>query len=209
MTRQKEPFNPLDKINLGKSVAIAILSQPYQPMPSGSFEGVGVYALYYFGKNSIYDRISDYNNASDNNGWPIYVGKAIPKGGRKGVFSKNDGSKALHGRILKHCRSVTEVENLDLNDFKCRYLTVDPIWIPLGEQLLIDRFKPIWNSVIDGFGNNDPGTNRYNGRMSDWDKLHPGREWTMRMSTYKEQYDLDSILKKIKNYQEEQYQSLV
>ena len=32
-------------------------------------------------------------------------------------------------------------ENLDVDDFECRYLIVDDIWIPLGETLLIGRFK--------------------------------------------------------------------
>jgi hypothetical protein len=55
--------------------------------------------------------------------------------------------------------------------------SVDDIWIPLGESLLIDRLRPIWNLVIDGFGNHDPGGGRRNQMKSSWDVLHPGRSW--------------------------------
>ena len=49
------------------------------------------------------------------------------------------------------------------------------VWIPLGESLLIERFKPVWNMVIDGFSNNAPGKRRFSQHRSLWDVLHPGR----------------------------------
>ena len=58
-----------------------------------------------------------------------------------------------------------------------RFLVVDDIWIPLGESLLIAKFAPIWNKLIDGFGNHDPGKGRYEGARPKWDTLHPGRGW--------------------------------
>jgi hypothetical protein len=78
---------------------------------------------------------------------------------------------------VEHAQSIQQVENLQLPDFSCRYLVVDDIWIPLGESLLIGRFEPVWNQVIDGFGNHDPGAGRYNQARSPWDVLHPGRRW--------------------------------
>lgn len=42
---------------------------------------------------------------------------------------------------------------------------------------ITDRFKPIWNKVLDGFGNHDPGKGRYEQQKSKWDTLHPGRAW--------------------------------
>ena len=45
------------------------------------------------------------------------------------------------------------------------------------EAALIRSYKPIWNSLIDGFGNHDPGSGRYEQAMSDWDACHPGRAW--------------------------------
>jgi hypothetical protein len=83
----------------------------------------------------------------------------------------------LYDRLSEHASSIQEAKSLDLADFSCRYLIVDDVWIPLGESLLIERFSPLWNLVIDGFGNHDPGSGRYNQRRSRWDTLHPGRSW--------------------------------
>ena len=49
-------------------------------------------------------------------------------------------------------------------------------FIPLCESLLIDRYKPIWNRLVDGFGNKDVGeARRATQQKSMWDVLHPGR----------------------------------
>lgn len=45
--RRIPPFNPLDKTNLGESVAEAMLQQHVSSMPpTESFFGAGVYAIY-------------------------------------------------------------------------------------------------------------------------------------------------------------------
>ncbi len=66
---------------------------------------------------------------------------------------------------------------------------MDDIWIPLGESLLIQMFTPVWNRLIDGFGNHDPGKGRYQGQMPSWDVLHPGRGWVGRLQPYKRSAD--------------------
>jgi len=66
---------------------------------------------------------------------------------------------------------------LFLDGHCCRYLTADDIWIPLGESLLIEIFKPVWNVVIEGFGNHDPGKGRQKQVKSPWDTVHAGRSW--------------------------------
>jgi hypothetical protein len=78
---------------------------------------------------------------------------------------------------MQHTKSIEEASNLDIADFHCRYLIVDDIWIPLGESLLIAKFNPLWNKLIDGFGNHDPGKGRHAGLRPRWDVLHPGRSW--------------------------------
>jgi hypothetical protein len=78
---------------------------------------------------------------------------------------------------VEHSESIIQAKNLKLDDFACRYLVVDDIWIPLGESLLVARLKPIWNTTVDGFGNHDPGSGRYNQQKSPWDIMHPGRGW--------------------------------
>lgn len=41
------PFNPLDKINLGRSIATTLINSPIRELPPQPFIGAGVYALYY------------------------------------------------------------------------------------------------------------------------------------------------------------------
>jgi hypothetical protein len=50
------------------------------------------------------------------------------------------------------------------------------------EAELIRRYKPLWNTVVDGFGNHDPGSGRYDQARSEWDVLHPGRPWAERLT---------------------------
>ena len=180
------PYNPLDKKNLGASVAEALLGRkPRSFNELRSFRGAGVYAIYYCGSYEPYSRISQLNQGGDPQA-PIYVGKAIPAGGRKGAGTGDSSETlALYRRLKEHADSIKATE-LRLEDFLCRYLVVDDIWIPLGESLLIAKFSPLWNSTLDGFGNHDPGAGRYNGLVPRWDVLHPGRVWAPKCKPRKE-----------------------
>ncbi|HEX5393171.1 MAG TPA: Eco29kI family restriction endonuclease [Rhodocyclaceae bacterium] len=177
MTADIIPFNPLDKRNLGASVAEAMLAGKAHPLGSvPEFRGAGIYALYYAGDFAPYGEIAKRNK--DTNTAPIYVGKAVHPGARKGGgMASGNGGKPLYNRLLEHAESINAASNLNIGDFSCRFLVVDDIWIPLGESLLIARYSPIWNALIDGFGNHDPGSGRYNGMRPRWDVLHPGRTW--------------------------------
>jgi hypothetical protein len=170
------PFNPLDKRNLGESVAAALLKQVPGPLPPISkFLGAGIYALYYTGAFRAYRRIAEQNR-NDKLEQPIYVGKAVPPGARKGGFGLNTApGPALLKRLTEHSKSISATANLRVGDFRCRYLVSDDIWIPLGESLLIERFQPLWNVLIEGFGIHTPGAGRKKQVRSKWDTLHPGR----------------------------------
>lgn len=175
------PFNPLDKKNLGESVAEALLLQPVHKMPPEPFIGAGIYAIYYTGDFTEYAEIAR-KNRNKKYGWPIYVGKAVPAGARKGGFGlDSDPGQVLYKRLVEHATSIQQAENLKVDGFACRYLVVDDIWIPLAESMLIEMFSPLWNQVIDGFGNHDPGSGRYNQQKSQWDVLHPGRPWANKL----------------------------
>ncbi len=177
---KEEPlFNPLDKHNLGVSVADALLERPVTNLPPNEpFNGAGIYAIYYQGTDfEPYRGIGDANRRGKYR-WPIYVGKAVPAGARKGGFGLGiNPGKVLYQRLHEHARSIEQAVNLELSDFRCRYLVVEDIWIPLGESLLIENLSPVWNKVLDGFGNHDPGRGRYKQKRSSWDLLHPGRPW--------------------------------
>lgn len=181
MTADIIPFNPLDKKNLGASVAEAMLSGKVHPLSDlPEFKGAGIYAIYYSGDFAPYCEIAKQNK-DGKAGAPIYVGKAVPAGARKGGGAAfGNGGKPLFNRLSEHAESIRAVANLKIEDFSCRFLVVDDIWIPLGESLLIARYSPVWNSLIDGFGNHDPGSGRYNGMRPRWDVLHPGRGWAVK-----------------------------
>lgn len=181
-----EQYNPLDKINLGKSVAEALLDRQLDSLGGlQPFQGAGIYVIYYMGLEPPYHAMGNRNrNRAD---WPIYIGKAIPSGSRRGAaVSSEITGRVLFNRLRDHADSIIAARNLEIDDFKCRYLIVDDIWIPLGESLLIAKFKPVWNHVLDGFGNHDPGAGRYNGLRPLWDVLHPGRIWADRCQQRRE-----------------------
>lgn len=183
------PFNPLDKKNLGASVAEALVSQPAHPLGElPTFFGSGIYAIYYHGQHVAYGPVSLPNQADKKNpSIPIYVGKAVPQGARKGqVLPDPTKSKSLSKRLKEHADSILATETLDIKDFTCRYLVVDEIWIPLGESLMIAKFSPLWNLVMDGFGNHNPGKGRYEGLRPRWDTMHPGRSWATKCEERKE-----------------------
>ena len=177
----ERPYNPLDKKNLGISVADALLHRDPVRLPPDRFDGAGVYAIYYIGSFDPYNAIAKANRQNQF-AQPVYVGKAVPPGRRRGGLNSNENpGPVLSARLRQHANSIEQANNLDLKDFWCRHLVVDDIWIPLGESLLINRFAPIWNRLIDGFGNHDPGSGRYNQARSRWDVLHPGRPWADRL----------------------------
>lgn len=175
-----EPYNPLDKRRLAESVAQALLASETTRVDTiPSFEGAGIYALYYAGDFPLYAAVRLNADTADR---PIYVGKAVPKGGRKGGWGLGLApGTVLSGRLREHARSIEESSDLDPSDFFARYLVVDDVWIPLAESLLIEWFSPVWNTVLDGFGNHDPGSGRYRGQRPAWDTIHVGRAWAARL----------------------------
>ena len=130
----------------------------------------GCYAIYYRGGLSLYAPIWD-------SGIPIYLGKAEPPGGRQGLASAM--GDPLANRLRQHRRSL-DATDLDVEQFCARLLIVEPMFVEVVERALIDYYKPLWNTEVDGFGNNDPGQGRARQKRSDWDVLHPGRPYSNR-----------------------------
>ena len=156
-----------------------VLSLP-PPVP---FQGRGVYAIYYIGKNPLYARYAELNRTSY--GFPIYVGKAVPKGWRQSRSSDNAENQAseLFGRLRQHHNNIRTAPNLKADDFMCRFVIFEDTgsdMISTVEAALIKLNRPLWNSSLDGFGNHDPGKGRYEQARSDWDVIHPGRKWALK-----------------------------
>ena len=194
-----EPFNPLDKRNLGISIANAIFESIAIPLAEVPvFEGVGVYAIYYMGDFPLYRKISHANR--ENFFQPIYAGKAVPKGSRRGGLGlEAPTGNDLYNRLKDHKKSIEAVGNLRISHFTCRFLLVDDIWIPLGESLLIEKTRPLWNIVLDGFGNHDPGSGRHQQQISPWDTLHPGRPWAHNLQAGKKEEEVISMVEAFLN----------
>ncbi len=170
-----EPYNPLATLNLARGIEAEILHQPRVPLADlRRAKGAGVYAIYYGGANPIYEPLARSLGGPVEK--PIYVGKAIPIGARVGGLTRDaTAGRRLGERLGIHADSIAEVAGLELEDFSARTLVVDDVWIPLGENMLIQRFQPVWNVVASGFGNKAPGSGREGQAMSLWDTLHPGR----------------------------------
>lgn len=81
----EEVFNPLDKTNLAESVRDHLLKRPVVQLPPDRFMGAGIYAIYYTGGFQAYRKIARVA-PSDEKAIPIYVGKAVPAGSRKGGY---------------------------------------------------------------------------------------------------------------------------
>jgi len=134
---------------------------------------------------------------------PIYIGKAVPKGWRQSRTSDSSIPKTseLSTRLRQHASSIKSASNLDINHFFCRFMILEADssdMIGTLEAALIKKFRPLWNSALDGFGNHDPGSGRYEQAKSDWDVLHKGRIWAEKCKGHHN--SLDAILGNVKNH---------
>ncbi|MFI8323683.1 Eco29kI family restriction endonuclease [Streptomyces sp. NPDC085529] len=162
-------FNPLGLDLLGRNLREEMDGRPRVPLDQVEpFPGAGLYALYYKGDLAIYKGLKGTDI-------PIYVGKASAGDSSYGD-PPNLTQRKLFDRIIDHRRSIKEPSNLQASDFDVRCLTLDDIWIVLGERALLRAYSPVlWNTVMTGFGGNPPGQGRRNAR-SVWDSIHPGRK---------------------------------
>lgn len=171
---------------LVKDAVLFFSGTPVVPLPlPEKFKGAGVYAIYCTARSGLY---APYGDSLNRTSWdvPIYVGKAIPKGWRQSrIFSKVTKCSALYSRLCQHATSISEGKGVSVEDFACRFAIFEDDSadiIAAIEAAIISKYKPLWNSVIDGFGNHDPGGKRSSGKKTQWDSLHPGRKWTKKMT---------------------------
>ncbi len=174
-----------------------------EPLPMnnfGPFSGAGIYLIYYCGEFEAYAPLSIANAEAFVT--PIYVGKAIPEGGRIGGFTdRSETSDALYSRLRKHARKIQST-GLNIDHFFFRYLALDDVFIPLGENVIIDKYRPLWNVAVSGFGNNPIGSGRMNQRPSRWDVLHPPQDEGVaeRMLNHPNAPKLEDVLGGIRDY---------
>ena len=120
--RMSEPFNPLATESLAQSIVSRMLKADAVPLAGiPRFAGAGVYAIYYRGPFPAYDRLVQANRVKHAE-VPIYVGKAVPRGARKGLSVGDSLTEAaLWNRLRDHAKSIDAAHNLDLGDFEARW----------------------------------------------------------------------------------------
>ncbi len=148
--------------------------------PPERFHGTGFYAIYYTGNSRPYSRYADLNRLAYD--FPIYLGKAVPKGWRqaRAEHTIDHKSPELYARLRQHANSIAKGQGLAIEDFACRFMIFEGTssdMIGTLEASVIKWKKPLWNTFLDGFGNHDPGKGRYEQAKSEWDVVHPGRPW--------------------------------
>lgn len=169
--------------------------------PPEKFLGTGVYAIYYIGDNELYSEYAQLNRLSYN--FPIYVGKAVPKGWRQSRISDSESNQSneLFNRLKEHNRSIAAGNGLKVEDFMCRFVIFEDAgsdMISTIEASLIKLNRPLWNMNLDGFGNHDPGKGRYEQAKSDWDVIHSGRAWADKCNGIAK--NKNDIVQNIKNH---------
>lgn len=197
--RLKHVFSSPEFEELIKDTIRFFNGTPIQPLPPlEPFNGAGVYALYFIGKRGMYRQFHEINRLEFR--LPIYIGKAVPRGWRQGRIDEST-SQELYRRLCDHTKSIAAAENLSKDDFLCRFMILENAasnLIGTVEAALIRHYRPLWNSVIDGFGNHDPGRGRYNQVRSEWDTIHPGRKWALKCAESPKA--MSDILKTVTNY---------
>lgn len=170
-------FDPSNPNYMGRFTAAALLIQPRHPLAEvEKFYGAGVYALYYKGDFTAYEKVSGKET-------PLYTGKADPKI----AHSENptEQGDSLSRRINEHRKSIQLVSGdggISLEDFEVRYLVTASGFQVTAENFLINYFKPIWNKetkICFGIGKHGDDANTRKNKKSPWDTLHPGRKWAL------------------------------
>jgi hypothetical protein len=100
-------------------------------LPPEPFLGTGVYAIYYTGKNPAYKKYAELNRLSYS--YPIYAGKAVPKGWRQARVSDNRYEQAksdwdvIHpGRAwAEKCNSAHAEESAILTKIKNHFKHIE------------------------------------------------------------------------------------
>jgi hypothetical protein len=198
-TPEEHTFHSVEFLGVIRAVISFFESTPICDLPPNfDFRGSGVYALYYHGDFPLYEKLVQKSGSDFK--IPIYAGKAVPPGWRTNRI-QDSTLPVLKGRLKEHSRTIEQCSNLELNQFKCRFVILNGVesdLISATEAGLIRHYSPLWNTCLDGFGDHDPGDKRYTGKHPEWDTIHPGRNWAIRMRG--EKREIEPINKRISDF---------
>ena len=163
-------FNPLSESVLARTIRQELESRVMERlMPVEVLRGRLVEALYYLVRFWLYDGINDPALNI-----PLYVGRAQAGSSRMGKKIEGLKTDKLWKRIEKHAQSINASENLELSDFRVRYLVMSDVLSPWADRAA-SGVRPSLEWRTDGLGSNAHGAGRSEQQMSKWETLHPGR----------------------------------
>jgi len=164
-------FDPLSTERLTRNICDEFERQPLVPMEHDipPFDGAGLYAIYYRGTSvEPYARLVDTEI-------PVYAGQGASHNSATGVASPS--KRPVFLRLRAHRRSISE-GGLDPSEFRFRVLLMPHVHANLGEDGLRRSYRPVWNSILTGFGSHEQGSATRRSRKSKWDTFHQGRSRT-------------------------------
>jgi Eco29kI restriction endonuclease len=169
----KAVFDPGNPRTIGFFIALALTSQPRQPLCElQEFYGSGVYAIYYKGDYDLYAPLRKAET-------PIYVGQAAPA--NEHAKTPTEQGIRLAARLNEHRKNIERAAStLSVEDFDYRALVVQTGWETGAEDYLIRLFRPIWNKetkLVFGIGKHGDSADTRRNKRSPWDTLHGGRGW--------------------------------
>jgi len=167
-------FDPGNPRTIAFFIALALTAQKRQPLRElRPFYGSGVYAIYYSGSLPFYAPLARTET-------PIYVGQAAPA--NENARTPTEQGIRLVARLNEHRKNIERASaTLNVDDFQFRTLIVQTGWETGAENYLIRLFKPIWNKetgLVYGIGKHGDSAQTRKNKISPWDTLHKGRNWT-------------------------------
>jgi hypothetical protein len=164
-------FDPLSTERLIETICEMFERQPLTSMASEipRFDGAGLYAIYYRGTSvAVYAPLADTEI-------PIYAGQGASHNSATG--NATPSPRPVYLRLNAHRRSIDQ-GGLETDEFWFRVLLMPHVHANLGEDGLRRLYRPVWNSVLTGFGSHEQGESTRRSKRSKWDTFHAGRART-------------------------------
>jgi hypothetical protein len=161
----------MDTEHVTAAICQELERQPLVPLDPlvGRFDGSGLYAIYYDGRSvPLYRPLTGTKV-------PVYVGQALSHNSATGVAVRDP--RPLWGRVRDHHASI-DGSDLSAADFGVRLLCLPDVHADLGENGLRVFYRPVWNTILRGFGGHEQGSTTRQSARSKWDTVHPGRSRT-------------------------------
>lgn len=162
-------FDPLSTEELTRVICRRFEEEDLIPMVDlPMFPGAGLYAIYYEGSSqSLYAPLRGLRI-------PVYVGQALSHNSATG---REKSARPLAKRVREHRKSIAGTR-LRVADFRVCLLRMPDVHVSLGENGLLTGYRPVWNSVLRGFGSHEQGSSTRQSAKTRWDTVHPGRSRT-------------------------------